>query len=113
MSDLNISTLNELLKILNGVHSTQEQHKRMSKPHLTSFDGRLQRDGGLGALYLHGEVAGQVQDAGQALALLRAEAGHAALCCREPVQPGGRLKIVSEDSEVSRLKSMSVVSNKY
>ena len=85
----------------------------MSKPHLTSSDGRLQRDGGLGALYLHGEVAGQVQDAGQALALLRAEAGHAALCCREPVQPGGRLKIVSEDSEVSRLKSMSVVSNKY
>ena len=86
----------------------------MSEPQLTSFDGRLQRDGGLGALDLHGEVAGQVQDAGQALALLRAEAGHAALRCREPVQSGDRrLKIVSKDSEVSRLKSMSVVSNKY
>ena len=61
--------------------------KRKSKPapDTTNYNCRLQRDRGLGALHLHGEAAGQVQDTGQALALLRAEAGHAPLRCREPV----------------------------
>ena len=73
----------------------------------TSNFCRLQRDGGLGPLHLHGEAASQVhqehhrehhhdhdppqvQDAGQALALLRGQAGGAgwappSLQCREPV----------------------------
>ena len=73
----------------------------------TSNFCRLQRDGGLGPLHLHGEAASQVhqehhqehhhdhdhpqvQDAGQALALLRGQAGCAgwappSLQCREPV----------------------------
>ena len=71
-------------------------------PHLTSCARRLQRDRGLGALDLHGEAAGQVQDAGQALALLRAEAGYAALLPGEPVLAGGGLQVVSQLHSVSR-----------
>ena len=77
-------------------------YKRKSKPatDTTNYNCRLQRDRGLGALHLHGEAAGQVQDTGQALALLRAETGHAALLRGEPVLARGGLEIISQPESV-------------